>query len=89
MASAPVEGFELDGAAAVVFVELGGESDVEGADGQRFIAGTPPEGFVGSDAVGEPHFDMLFIVTDALERSLMNEVAGAELDGGVALAHRF
>ena len=89
MASAPVEGFELDGAAAVVFVELGGESDVEGADWEGFIAGAPPKGFVGGDAVGEPHFDVLFIVADALEWALVNEVARAELDGGVALAHRF
>ena len=88
MASAPIEGFELDGSAAVVFVELGRKSDIEGADWERFIAGTPPEGFVGGDAIREPHFDVLFVVADALERALVDQIAGAELDSGVTLAHR-
>ncbi len=85
----PIEGFELDGATAVVVIELGRERDVEGPDGQRLIAGPPPDGFVGGDAVGEPHFDVLFVAADTLERTLMNEVAGTELDGRISLAHGF
>ena len=44
---APVEDFELHGGAAVEFVDPGGEGEIELADGQRPIAGIPPDGFVG------------------------------------------
>ena len=85
---APVEDFELNALEAVVVVDLRGEGEVEFSDGKRFLAGVPPDGLVAGVAVGEPHFDVLLIGAHTLERSLVSQVAGKELDGGVSLAGR-
>src|SRR6266566_2763285 len=70
-------------------VDLGGEGEVKFSGGEGFLAGVPPDGFVAGSAVGEPHFDVLFISAHAEVGALVGEVAGDKLDGGIALAGGF
>src|SRR5581483_12134335 len=84
----PVQHLQLHLAPAVEFVDLGCEREIEGPDRQRTAAGAPPDGFVRSLSVGDPHFHMLLVGADPLERTLMRQFTGAKLDRGIFLAGR-
>ena len=58
-ASAPVEDFELHGAATIEFIDLRRAGELEAAGWQRVLGRIPPDGFGGDRAVGDPEFGVL------------------------------
>src|ERR1043166_7077936 len=88
-ARSPVQDFELHAHSAIVLVDLGGESQVEGSHGKRFLARAPPDRFERGGAVRDPHLDVLLVRAQALQWPLMCQMACAEVDRWVSLADGF
>src|ERR1035437_1470568 len=54
LGGAPIEDFQLDGAATVVFVDLRREGEVKAGGGLCFRAGAPPDRLMRRSAIGDP-----------------------------------
>ena len=50
----PIEDFQLDAAATVVFVDLRREGEVKAGGGLCFRAGAPPDRLMRRSAIGDP-----------------------------------
>jgi hypothetical protein len=85
----PIQNFQLHRAAAIELVDLRRERQIKFPDRQRLVAAIPPNRLVRHDTVGHPKFDVLFVRTDALERTRVGEIARAELHAGIPLPRRF
>src|ERR1035437_844695 len=53
----PIEDFQLDGAATVVFVDLRREGEVKTGGRLRFCPGAPPDRLMRRSAVGDPQLE--------------------------------
>ena len=84
----PVQNFQLHRAVAVEFIDLRRERQIKFPDRQRLLAAVPPDGLVRGQAVRHPHFDVLLLRADALERALMRKIPRAKLHRRIPLPGR-